>query len=203
VLRYIGGLQTQIQDMINLFDPVNILSAHQRALLVEKTLAWGSMGVFGRGGVGGYNRSGGSFQNRGSTPSNGPNIGITTAGQPSRTGVTTGLKCFRCGEPGHRIADCHKGEKYGKGLLVDTGGAFEEQGDGEEHETEIDEDGGEEEEFVTGEAESGPLFMVKRVCFTPRKVEDGDEQRHNLFHSRCTIGGKVCHLVIDSGSCEK
>jgi hypothetical protein len=44
--------------------------------------------------------------------------------------------------------------------------------------------------------------MVKRVCFTPRKVEDLDEQRHNLFHSRCPIGGKVCHLVIDSGSCK-
>jgi hypothetical protein len=44
--------------------------------------------------------------------------------------------------------------------------------------------------------------MVRRVCFTPRKADDEDEQRHNLFHSRCTIGGKVCQLVIDLGSCE-
>jgi hypothetical protein len=202
VSRYIGGLRIQIQDTVNLFDHVNILSAHQRALLVEKTLARGSMGVFGRGGVEGYNWSEGSFQNRGSTPSNGPSKGATTAGQPSRIGSTTGLKCFRCGEPGHWIADCRKGEKYVKGLLVDLGGAFEDQGDGEEQETEFDEDKGAEEEFVTEEAESEPLFMVRRVCFTPRKAEDGDEQRHNLFHSRCTIGGKVCHLVIDSGSCE-
>jgi hypothetical protein len=135
VLRYIGGLRTQIQDTVNLFDPVNISSAHQRALLVEKTLARCSMGVFGRGGVGGYNRSGGSFQNRGSTPSNGPNKGATTVGQPSRAETTTSLKCFRCGEPGHRITDCRKEEKYGKGLLVDSGGTFEDQGDGEEQET--------------------------------------------------------------------
>ena len=60
-------------------------------------------------------------------PTNGPNKGTITSGQPSRTGVTTGPKCFRCGEPGHRIADCHKGEKYGKGLHIDSGGAFEEQ----------------------------------------------------------------------------
>jgi hypothetical protein len=33
----------------------------------------------------------------------------------------------------------------------------------------------------TGEAESGPLFMVRRVCFTLRKTEDGDEHRYNLF----------------------
>jgi hypothetical protein len=202
VLRYIGGLRTQIQDTVNLFDPVNISSAHQRALLVEKTLARGSMGVFGCGGVGGYNRSGGSFQNRGYTPSNGPNKGITTAGQPSRSGVNTGLKCFRCSEPGHRIADCRKGEKFGKGFLVDSGGAFEDQGDGEEHETEFDEDGGAKEELVSGEAETGPIFMVRRVGFTPRKAENEDDQRHNLFHSQCTIGGKVCQLVIDSGSCE-
>jgi hypothetical protein len=44
--------------------------------------------------------------------------------------------------------------------------------------------------------------MMRKVCFTPQKAEDGEEKRHNLFHSRCTIGGKVCHLVIDSGSCE-
>jgi hypothetical protein len=43
VSRYIGGLRTQIQDTVNLFDPVNISSAHQRALLVEKTLARGSI----------------------------------------------------------------------------------------------------------------------------------------------------------------
>jgi hypothetical protein len=152
------------------------------------------MGVFGRGRVGGYNRSGGSSQNRGYTPSNGPNKGIPTAGQPSRSGATTGPKCFRCGEPGHRIADCRKGEKFGKGLLVDSGGAFKDQGDGEEHDMEFDEDREAEEELVSGDAETDPMFMVRRVCFTPRKAEDKDDQRHNLFHSRCTIGAKYVNL---------
>jgi hypothetical protein len=32
------------------------------------------------------------------------------------------------------------------------------------------------------------------------EVEDG--QRHNLFHSTCTIEGKVCKLIIDRGCCE-
>ena len=44
--------------------------------------------------------------------------------------------------------------------------------------------------------------MVRRVCFTLQKAENGDEQCHNLFHLRCTIGGKVSQLVIDSSSCE-
>jgi hypothetical protein len=63
VSQYNGGLRIQIQDTVNLFYPVNISAAHQRALLVEKTLARGSMGIFGREGVEGYNWSGGSIQN--------------------------------------------------------------------------------------------------------------------------------------------
>jgi hypothetical protein len=83
VSRYIGGLRPQIQDTVNLFDPVDISAAHQRVVLVEKTLTRGSLGIFGRGGGGSYNWLGGSFPNRGPTPTNGPNKGNTTAGQPS------------------------------------------------------------------------------------------------------------------------
>jgi hypothetical protein len=41
--------------------------------------------------------------------------------------MTNGPKCFQCGEPSHRIADCRKGEKYGKGLLIDSGNAFDDE----------------------------------------------------------------------------
>jgi hypothetical protein len=44
--------------------------------------------------------------------------------------------------------------------------------------------------------------MVRRICLTPRKVEGDDEQGHNLFHSTCTVRGKVCKLIIDRGCCE-
>jgi hypothetical protein len=67
------------------------------------------------------------------------------------------------------MADFQKGEKYGKGLLVDSGEAFDEQGNGEEQEVVSNGDGEADEEFVTGD--DGPLLMVWRVCFTPRKVK--------------------------------
>jgi hypothetical protein len=89
--------------------------------------------------------------------------------------------------------------RYGKGLLIDSGNAFDEQGDEEEQQT-FDDYGDVEEELITGD--SGPSLMVRRICLTPRKTEGDDEQRHNLFHSRCTIRGKVCKLIIDGGSCE-
>ena len=36
VSRYIRGLKLQIQDTVNMFDPMNVSTAHQRALMVEK-----------------------------------------------------------------------------------------------------------------------------------------------------------------------
>jgi hypothetical protein len=56
VSRYIGGLRQNIQDSLNLFDPVNVSVAHQRALLLKKTAARGSTGFFGRG-IGGQHDS--------------------------------------------------------------------------------------------------------------------------------------------------
>ena len=31
--------------------------------------------------------------------------------------------------------------------------------------------------------------------------EEEEEQRENIFHSRCTVQGKVCSMIINSGSC--
>jgi hypothetical protein len=97
------------------------------------------------------------------------------------------------------MADCHKGEKYGKGLLIDSGEGMGEQGE-EEQEANFDDFSRVDEEFVTGDYT--PLLMIRRVCFMPRKVEGDDGQCHNLFHTTCTIGGKGCKLVIDEGNCE-
>ena len=36
VSRYIRGLKLQIQDTVNMFDPVNMSVAHQRTLMVKK-----------------------------------------------------------------------------------------------------------------------------------------------------------------------
>ena len=36
VARYIGGLRAQIQDTVNMLDPVSVSAAHQRALIIER-----------------------------------------------------------------------------------------------------------------------------------------------------------------------
>lgn len=55
------------------------------------------------------------------------------------------------------------------------------------------------EEYVSGDV--GPLLVLHRSCLTPRAPEN-ECLRNNLFHSTCTIGGKLCTFIIDAGSCE-
>lgn len=45
------------------------------------------------------------------------------------------------------------------------------------------------------------MLMVRRTCLTP-KVSGEAPQRKNLLSSSCTINGKVCTFIIDSGSSE-
>ncbi|KAG5527003.1 hypothetical protein RHGRI_028065 [Rhododendron griersonianum] len=190
VSRYIGGMREQFQDALNFYDPVSVSEAHQKALTLEKQA--------GR-------KSGFQFSNITSSRPIPPVNNQTTigkplvAGQANRAPINSNTaRCFKCGEPGHRMADCKRNERFGKGLFVDARDNEIEQ-PSEEQAAQYDEDGV-EEEFVQGDY--GPLLVIRRACFTPRKAGEDDWLRNNIFQSTCTIGGKVCHLVIDSGSCE-
>ncbi|GJV67926.1 putative nucleotidyltransferase, ribonuclease H, partial [Tanacetum coccineum] len=56
-----------------------------------------------------------------------------------------------------------------------------------------------EEEYVSGDV--GVNLVVRRSCLTP-KADGDDWLKHNIFQSTCTISGKVCTFVCDSGSCD-
>ena len=56
-----------------------------------------------------------------------------------------------------------------------------------------------EEEEVIAEADEGEMLVLRRALSSQKGGQE--EQRENIFHSRCTVQGKVCSLIIDSGSC--
>ena len=53
---------------------------------------------------------------------------------------------------------------------------------------------------MTLKASNAELSLVARRVLTIYKDED-QIQRENIFHTRCEIQGKVCSMIIDSGSC--
>uniref|UniRef100_A0A0D3AAS4 CCHC-type domain-containing protein n=1 Tax=Brassica oleracea var. oleracea TaxID=109376 RepID=A0A0D3AAS4_BRAOL len=187
VARFIGGLRQQIQYTLNLFNPLTLSEAHQQALTVEAQSKTGSTP---------WNLT---RQQRTTptpstttpptlaTPTETTIVPVDTTTRPARTG---NLCCFACGELGHRQANCPTRNK--RGLLLDSSGRDVELEDDDDI---LDDD---HEELI---AETGVSLMLRRSCLAPRVNEDFP-QRNNLFHSRCTIEGKVCKLIIDSGSSE-
>ena len=100
-------MRQQFQDTLNLFDPISISEAHQRALHLEKMMKRTNMVL----------NSGGS-----QLPLIAPPYGATTQfiqgkgqvnqanPQPNRTVASSSRpRCFKCGEAGHRMVNCKKG----------------------------------------------------------------------------------------------
>ena len=69
----------------------------------------------------------------------------------------------------------------------------------EEEEEVVDEEEEEELANEVTEADEGEMLVLWRALSLQRSEKD--EQRENIFHSRCTVQGKVCSLIIDGGSC--
>ena len=44
-------------------------------------------------------------------------------------------------------------------------------------------------------------LITRRLLKTQVMENDVDDQRDNLFHTRCLVKGTACSLIIDSGSC--
>ena len=56
------------------------------------------------------------------------------------------------------------------------------------------------DEEVEVSPDEGELLMIRRAL-SGYASQDHLEQREGIFHTRWTIGGKVCSLIIDGGSC--
>ncbi|GKV47692.1 hypothetical protein SLEP1_g54564 [Rubroshorea leprosula] len=56
-----------------------------------------------------------------------------------------------------------------------------------------------EEELIPADHEES---LVVRRSLHATITKDEDWLRHNIFHTKCTSRGKVCNVIIDSGSCE-
>ncbi|KAI9165828.1 hypothetical protein LWI28_021216 [Acer negundo] len=188
VSRYCGGLRTQILDMINLFDPVTVTEAHQRALQLEKSLSrkpsTRTFSNFGggpnsRSGMTNGNSSGGTnVDNRwgASGSSNPTQRNPTNPTQPPRT--TGGFRCFGCGKTGHRLSECKRPAK--KVLFIDPA-KFNEDDAEIGVDPQIEEEDVVNEELVNGD--TGTLLMVHYSCLAPRKLASKQHIPVDLYHS--------------------
>ncbi|CAA7027706.1 unnamed protein product [Microthlaspi erraticum] len=197
VSRFIGGLRSQIQLALQQFNPSSVSEAHQRAIALEQQYRanWSTGSTRTR-----FPPSASQQQPSASAPPDEQQVrsdksaplpdSIANFSQPR----TSALCCYSCGENGHRQTAC---PKLNRRTLVtqDTeiigGPCFDDYGSDEEHDGDVI------------EGDTGPasrLLVVRRSCLAPR-AESESWLRTNLFRTTCTIKGKICKLIVDSGSC--
>ncbi|GFY81574.1 hypothetical protein Acr_01g0013830 [Actinidia rufa] len=209
VSRYVNGLRLSIQDQVCLQRPYKVSDAYQLALKVETQLARSSSRRVGN------DRSSGPSSSR---SNNAIRDGRTAApmcpNQQTNTGDGKGLqnqqntrgqmniKCYRCFEPGHKSNECLK-RTHARVNLAEDGEVeenFEGFDDGNQH-LRVNDLGGVEEEGTDGDL-VGETLVARCSMFAPPVNNKDDWLRKNIFRTRCTAGGKLYNLIIDSGSSE-
>ncbi|XP_016732632.1 uncharacterized protein [Gossypium hirsutum] len=202
MVRFLAGLNKDIANIVELHHYVEIEEMVHMAVKVEKQL---KRKVPVRGAYPnssptpkwsqGSGRKENSIQARDSLsipkapkPSGEASKSNNEAGRNS----TRDIKCFKCLERGHIASQCLNRRV----MTLKSNGEIESE---DEEENDLDHPTDEEREEELEFAMDGELFVVKR-SLSIQSIED-EQQRENVFHSRCLIQGKVCSLIIDGGSC--
>lgn len=108
-------------------------------------------------------------------------------GQKTSSNSHASRRCFKCQGYGHIASECPN-----RKVVTIIEDAIE-----EDEETNHEE--GEIEEFIE-HADEGETLVIRRSL---NAIQGNDDSwlRDNIFQTRCTSHGKVCNLIIDSGSC--
>ncbi|KAK8554936.1 hypothetical protein V6N13_016190 [Hibiscus sabdariffa] len=104
------------------------------------------------------------------------------------------IQCFKCLGRGHVASQCPNRRTM---LLRDNGDIESESEEDEPIHLVEDTEDDDLEEPETGKIME--LMVVKR-SLNAQPVQN-EQQRENIFHTRCNVLDKVCVVIIDSGSC--
>ncbi|XP_068476336.1 uncharacterized protein [Phaseolus vulgaris] len=188
--RFLNGLNYDIRDVVELQEYVDIEDLLHKANQVEQQLK--RKGIMRRS----YNNNNNSnwkdkvMKDKGvpsssAMSSSGKSSNRYNNSPPKRK--TSDVKCFKCLGRGHYAAEC----PTKKTMYMLSNGQIDSEPSSEEEKEEVE---------VELDALEGDLLMIQRLMGSKMQALD-QTQRENIFHTRCSIQGKICSLIVDGGSC--
>ncbi|KAJ9548662.1 hypothetical protein OSB04_021205 [Centaurea solstitialis] len=180
IARFLGSLRQEIADVVCLQQFWSFQDVCKLALRVEKQVGSRTKPAF---------RSTSFTRNPTSTTTSRP-IQKSEPGPSTPTPAGSSqnaLRCFKCQGIGHLKRDCPN-----KQVL-----AFVDEPD-----PVYDTEEGDDSEVIY--PDKGDLLVTRRLLNTTLADSEDDTTwlRTNIFRTMCTAKGKVCSVIIDSGSCE-
>jgi len=197
--RFLGGLNRDIQDRLETQYYVQIEEMLHKAILFEQQVKRksSSRSSYGSGTIAKptYQR-----EERTSSYHNKPIVSPRAESKPyavvqdhkGKAEISTSrvrdVRCYKCQGKGHYANECPN-----KRVMILLNNAEIEP---EEEIPDSPSSLKENEELPA----QGELLVARRTLSVQTKTDE-QEQRKNLFHTRCHVHGKVCSPIIDGGSC--
>lgn len=193
VCRFIGGLRQQLQTAMAQCDPSTVDEAHRRAATFKqqsRSSNWNQSATRSKS----HDTTGNSAS---ASTKEATDSGTTKPGAPEeqtlrRSSRTNALRCYSCGEAGHRQTACPHATR--RGLLMD-----EQHNELEVYDSQEEEEALDDEDIHQTAGDTGHVLVLRRSCIIPRRTDD-QWLRTNIFCVTCTINVRICTFVIDSGS---
>ncbi|WVZ97508.1 hypothetical protein U9M48_043035 [Paspalum notatum var. saurae] len=204
--RFRGGLNREIQDILDYKEYFDITTLFEYACKAEREVQWRRSKTYTN-----------SFAGRNPTPSSAPTrpAPFTTSTTPRErtanpaapsstgavpsTGRTRDIQCHRCKGFGHMIRACPNKRT----LLIRDNGEYSSASDSEETQHVMfatDHAAKEEVHVDPSDADRYESLVVQRVLST-QVAQPENNQRHTLFHTKGVVQERSIRIIIDSGSC--
>ena len=106
--------------------------------------------------------------------------------------------CFKCQGRGHFANQCPNKRTM---IIDDAGQVVTDPEDEEDEPDDAHSEHDDEEEEVVCREQGMVNFVTIRSLNARVKKDEHGMQRENIFHCHCVVGGKVCSMIVDNGSC--